>query len=91
MPLKHYSVTVEGIVQGVCFRYATREEALKRGLSGWVKNEPDGTVSVEVEGPVDELDSFVAWCKKGPPGAQVERLTCKEGTLSGWTTFRIAY
>ncbi|MFO7536168.1 MAG: acylphosphatase [Kiritimatiellia bacterium] len=89
--MKHYSLRVRGIVQGVGFRYATREAALTRNLSGYVKNEPDGTVSVEVEGPVDELAAFLAWCREGPPGSQVEQLDCKEGPCAGWTTFRIAY
>lgn len=72
----HYTIRVSGIVQGVFFRDNTRAEAQKLGLTGYARNEPDGSVTIEVEGPTAALESFVAWCKKGPPAARVDNCVC---------------
>lgn len=69
--LKAVRVSVEGRVQGVGFRYSARQEALRRRLKGWVRNEDDGTVSIHAEGPEAAVDAFLAWLEKGPPGALV--------------------
>ena len=62
---------ISGRVQGVGFRESTRMLAERVGLTGWVRNLPDGRVEVELEGPPDDLDRAVAWCRQGPPGARV--------------------
>jgi acylphosphatase len=64
-------VCISGRVQGVGFRYATREEALSLGLAGWVRNLPDGRVEAEFEGPKEVLEQMVAWCHSGPRLARV--------------------
>lgn len=64
----------EGRVQGVGFRYACMREAQRFGLSGWVKNTPEGDVEVWAEGPEEKLDAMLRWLRRGPPGARVDTL-----------------
>ncbi len=65
-------VWVSGRVQGVFFRQATREEATKRGVSGWVRNNPDGRVEAVFEGTSDAVDDILRWCHEGTTWAQVD-------------------
>lgn len=62
---------VRGRVQGVCYRVATRATARSLGLTGWVRNEDDGSVLLEAEGEPAAVERLVAWLGKGPPGAWV--------------------
>lgn len=62
---------VSGRVQGVGFRYATLDEARRLGLSGWVRNLPDGRVEVLAQGETARLDQFFRWLQQGPPTARV--------------------
>lgn len=62
---------ISGRVQGVCFRMYTREEGTRQGLTGWVRNAPDGTVEVLAEGTLAPLQEFVTWCHNGPSHARV--------------------
>jgi acylphosphatase len=62
---------VHGRVQGVGFRYFVMREARALGLSGWVRNQDDGSVEVEAEGRRDPLDALVERLRRGPPGARV--------------------
>lgn len=62
---------IEGRVQGVWFRDSTRREALGLGVTGWVKNRPDGKVEVLAEGPPARVKALAAWCRQGPPAARV--------------------
>lgn len=66
---------VDGRVQGVFFRDSTRREARTLGLTGWVRNRPEGTVEVLAEGPEDRVGSLVEWCHQGPPYARVRSVT----------------
>jgi len=68
-------VLIEGRVQGVFFRAYTRDEARARGLSGWVRNLPDGRVEALFEGERAALDSMLAWCRQGPRYAYVDSVT----------------
>ena len=58
---------ISGRVQGVGFRYACRNEALRLGLSGWVRNTREGAVEVQAEGRKDRLEALLAWIHRGPP------------------------
>lgn len=70
-----YRFVVTGRVQGVGFRVATRRRAQSLGLSGWVRNCPDGSVEGLVAGPSLEVVSGLRdWLRRGPPGAKVETL-----------------
>ena len=72
---------VQGRVQGVWFRDSTRREALSLGVFGWVRNRPEGTVEVLVEGFEDNVKKLVAWCRRGPPAAEV---TGVDETIEEW-------
>jgi acylphosphatase len=61
-----YKIHVTGRVQGVGFRWNAANEARNRGITGYVKNLPDGRVYMEAEGQREQLDDFVEWCKAGP-------------------------
>ncbi|MDR3343196.1 MAG: acylphosphatase [Treponema sp.] len=63
---------IRGRVQGVGFRYSCRNEARRIGLSGWVRNTPDGDVEVWAEGSKEKQERFRAWLRQGPPGARVD-------------------
>jgi acylphosphatase len=82
-------VSIHGRVQGVFFRDTMRRMARSRGLGGWVRNTPEGTVEAVFEGPDDAVESMVAWCGEGPRGAAVERVEVTEEEPEGLTEFRI--
>jgi acylphosphatase len=68
-------VVVEGIVQGVNFRYHTRRAARSLLLTGWVRNTPDGNVEILAEGSRSSLEQLLAFARKGPASARVARIT----------------
>ncbi|MEK6711306.1 MAG: acylphosphatase [Nitrospinota bacterium] len=72
-----------GGVQGVWYRASAREEALALGLTGWVRNRPDGSVELLAEGPAGALEALIAWCGKGPPLARVDEVRAERGEASG--------
>lgn len=64
-------VVVHGRVQGVWFRESCRRQAQAVGVHGWVRNRMDDTVEAEFEGPERAVAQSVAWCRQGPPAAEV--------------------
>jgi acylphosphatase len=84
---KAVDVRVTGLVQGVSFRYYTRQRAEELGVAGWVRNEPDGSVTGHFEGPDRAVDALVDWCGHGPAYADVEGVEVRPGTVGGATTF----
>ena len=76
-------LAIRGRVQGVFFRANTQREALRLGLTGWVRNTPDGGVEAEAEGAREALEAFVAWCRRGPEHAVVDRLDAAWGRAEG--------
>jgi acylphosphatase len=82
-------VKVSGRVQGVFFRASAATEAATRGLSGWVRNEPDGSVAAVFQGPRDMVDELIEWCRIGPPAARVRDVQVAwEAPVSGETAFQ---
>lgn len=75
-------IRVFGQVQGVFFRHSAKIHAEKLGITGWAKNEADGSVTITAEGDEQALGEFAAWCRKGPPLANVEdaRVEWREAT-----------
>jgi acylphosphatase len=69
MPIAH--VIVNGRVQGVFYRQSAQDRAASLGLSGWVRNLPDGTVELQASGSKDKVEQLIEWCKSGPPRAVV--------------------
>ena len=89
---KRVHIYVSGIVQGVFFRANAVHKAEQLGITGWVKNLPDGRVELIAEGEADRVDRMVSWCKTGSPGSTVKRvdvevLPCRDE----FKGFRIAY
>ncbi len=74
---------VQGIVQGVGFRYHTQIEATRLGLTGYVKNLPDGTVEIIAEGSSPAVVQLLEWSKQGPPAAQVKQIDITYGNANG--------
>ena len=68
-------LVVRGRVQGVWFRGSMQDEAGRLGVSGWVRNRPDGTVEAEVEGDGEAVRAMIAWAHHGPPGSRVAGVT----------------
>jgi len=80
---------VKGRVQGVGFRWSCRAQAVKLGLAGWVRNLPDGTVEVVVEGDDQTVQQLVAWCRNGPAHAQVSGIEIRPESPHGVSDFVI--
>jgi acylphosphatase len=72
-------VVARGRVQGVGYRAFVEEEALRRGLEGWVRNRRDGTVEAVFSGPDHEVEAIVLACRQGPRGARVDAVDITEG------------
>lgn len=72
--LKQVRILVSGRVQGVFFRSRTKDVADKLGVTGWVRNLPDGRVEVLAAGEKHLLDQLISWCKKGPIFAEVRKV-----------------
>ena len=69
------SILVKGKVQGVWFRHFTQKEAEKLGLFGYVTNQNDGSVYIEVSGPPGQIELFTAWCRNGSPLSRVDQIS----------------
>ena len=67
-------VIVHGRVQGVWFRASTKDEADRLGVTGWVRNLPDGSVEAVFEGDKKKVEEVVGWCHRGPSGANVSNV-----------------
>lgn len=80
---------ITGTVQGVKYRAMALREARQRNLTGWVRNEPDGAVLIDVEGEPRAVDAFLAWCAKGPPGARVATVETTVADPAGYAEFTI--
>jgi acylphosphatase len=90
MALKQVHMNVRGRVQGVYFRASTQREAKRLGLTGWVKNRPDGSVEICAEGEEEGLKELIAWAQKGPTSARVERVDVRwRGYGGDFHDFRI--
>jgi acylphosphatase len=84
-----YRVLISGRVQGVFFRDTCRRMAERHGVSGWVRNLPDGTVEAVFEGPADEVRRLVDWSHAGPRSAVVEDVRVAAEQPEGLHGFQI--
>ena len=81
---------VTGRVQGVSYRWYTQERARSLGVTGWVRNEPDGSVTALLAGPEAAVAAMLEKLRHGPAHARVDRVTTEPADASGITGFRIA-
>lgn len=89
--MKRVEVIVTGRVQGVFYRASARDEAERLGLTGEVRNLPDGSVELVVEGAEAVLHELIAWCRRGPPMAEVEEVTIRWLASTGsFGSFRVS-
>ena len=72
--MKLRQIRVIGRVQGVGYRYALRDEALRLGITGWVRNRADGSVQALLQGDDAALEMLVAWARRGPRAARVDEV-----------------
>jgi len=85
-------VFITGAVQGVFFRSETKQQAVKHGVTGWIRNLPDGRVEGLFEGKEESVRELVEFCKHGPEGARVEKISVDwEPYAGGFNSFRIVY
>ena len=82
-------VRISGRVQGVFFRASCARLADELGLSGWVRNRPDGDLEAVFQGPGSAVEDMVAWCREGPPHARVDAVDVRAEEPVSRTGFRI--
>lgn len=87
--VKHLNIIIFGRVQGVFFRHFSKVEARKLKIQGLVKNLPDGSLYLEVEGEEKNLEKFTKWCRKGPAFAKVEQIKVSEAPPKNFNKFEI--
>lgn len=74
-------LSIRGRVQGVGFREGMCDQALRLGITGWVRNRHDGSVEAIVQGTQAQVDELLRWVHRGPPTAMVLRV--EVGTAEG--------
>ena len=71
-------LVIQGRVQGVFFRDSALRQAQELGISGWVRNLPDGRVEAQAQGTPEAVETFITWCRAGPPAARVDDVRIQE-------------
>ena len=90
MAQKRVHLIVRGRVTGVYFRAATQREARRLGVTGWVKNRPDGSVELLAEGDEDQVKEIIGWAHHGPSAARVDQVDVRWRSYTGeFSDFRI--
>jgi acylphosphatase len=87
--MKHLDIRVSGKVQGVFYRDTSKAVADQLGVKGTVKNETDGTVSIEAEGDDFSLELFLEFCHKGSDKAEVEQVEVNESPMKNYRNFEV--
>ncbi len=82
-------VLVSGEVQGVFFRDTCRRVAGQQGVTGWVRNLPDGRVEAVFEGAADSVEHLVTWARRGPARARVSDVAVQDEAVEGLRAFEI--
>jgi acylphosphatase len=85
--MQHFNIRIYGKVHDTLFRSKAQEKATELGITGFVRNEDDGSVYIEAEGERWPLIHFVEWCGDGPPLARVDRLEQDDGKVVGFEGF----
>lgn len=88
--MKRLRIRVFGDVQGVFYRHFAKDMAIKLELNGWIRNDPDGSVFIVVEGEEKNVDRFLEWCREGSPMAAVDNVDASvEEYLGDMESFEI--
>jgi acylphosphatase len=83
MKKRRAHVWITGRVQGVFFRAYTRDAAQLIGVTGWVRNLPDGSVEAVFEGEADKVEKMIEWCGEGSPMSRVDRVEVLDEVYTG--------
>ena len=90
--MERLHLKIFGDVQGVGFRFIAIEVARDLGLTGWVRNNPDGSVEIVAEGEKEPLENLVTWAKQGPPLARLDEIKTELQEATGeFTKFEVEY
>jgi acylphosphatase len=89
--MKHLNITIYGRVQGVGFRFSSRNAANLYGIKGFVKNLSNGNVYIEAEGNDNALNFFINWCYSGSTYARIENIEIAEDKLKDFKFFDIVH
>jgi acylphosphatase len=87
--MKAVSLRIRGKVQGVYYRGSAQDEAQRLGLTGFARNEPDGTVAAFAQGEEAAVDEFIEWCRRGPSGAHVTGVDVRDEIPQDLRSFRV--
>jgi len=88
--MKHLNIKIYGRVQGVGFRLSAKSVAEKLNITGFARNESDGSVYLEAEGEKENLEKFLEWCHRGPLFARVDKVVVEEeNQLKNFTEFNV--
>jgi len=91
MGQKRIHLVIRGQVQGVYFRASAQREARQLGLTGWVRNRPDGAVEVIAEGEEDQVKDLLNWSQRGPATARVDMVETRWRSYTGeFAEFKIS-
>ncbi len=89
MDIEATDIVVTGRVQGVFYRAAMREQADRLEVTGWVRNEPDGTVTAHLEGSHPAVAELLEWCTTGSPAAKVDEVRSSGAEVRGAVGFEV--
>jgi acylphosphatase len=84
-------VTVRGLVQGVFFRASCADLAAELGISGWVRNTPEGLLEAVFQGPDEAVERMLAWCREGPRHARVDAVDVRPESSFEGSGFRVEH
>ncbi len=87
--MRCYQILIKGNVQGVGYRITTQRKAHELNITGWVKNEPNGSVVIFAEGAEPAVQHLIDWCYTGSPLSKVEEVDAIETSVQGFCTFEI--
>lgn len=87
-----YNILVSGKVQGVGFRFFVVQQALELSITGFVRNNPDGTVEIDAQGSIENMQTFLSLIHKGSPFSKVSDVNTKKlDTFEDYTKFNAEY
>jgi acylphosphatase len=87
--MKCVHIYIHGQVQHKGFRFMAMQIAYQRGIRGFVQNKKDSSLYIVAEGEEEQLNGFIAWCRKGPDWAKVDDVTVEDGEVENFTSFDI--
>ena len=92
MTVKRALLVIKGRVQGVFFRATTQDEAVRLGLTGWVRNLWNGDVEALFEGEEETVKEMIVWCHHGPSYARVDKVEVKWDEATGeFRSFQVTH